>query len=68
MKSYFTNLDLPEIFPFPNATFWGPRSCEVAMKFDQVSEHQPFQFILRQMVNPPLGEAAVGSFSVGVYA
>lgn len=38
------------------------------MKFDQVSEHQPFQFILRQMVNPPLGEAAVGSFSVGVYA
>ena len=31
------NLDFPEIrgFPFQNATFWGNRSCEVAMKFDQ---------------------------------
>ena len=31
---YFTNLDFPEIagaFPFPNATFWGPSSCEVAI-------------------------------------
>ena len=30
---YLTNLIFPEIrvFPFQNATFWGPRSCEVAI-------------------------------------
>ena len=38
--SYFTNLGFPvKIQPdFPSlATCWGPRSCEVAMKFDQTS-------------------------------
>ena len=34
MEQYFTNLDFPEIrgwYPSKEATFWGPRSCEVAI-------------------------------------
>ena len=40
MEYYFTNLDFPEIagvpFPFQNATFWGPRSCEAAIIWPKV--------------------------------
>ena len=40
---YFTNLDFPEIsgFPFLNATFWGPRSSEVAIIWPNKSYSTP---------------------------